>query len=114
MRHYEIIFIVHPDQSEQVPDMIERYKKIIISGKGKIHRLEDWGRRSLAYQIKKVIKAHYICFNIEINKKTLLEIETSFRFNDAILRYLTIKTKKVETEESSFLRFIQKKESDQK
>ena len=92
MRHYEIVFIVHPDQSEQVPAMVERYRSMVTSRGGKIHRLEDWGRRQLAYQIKKVYKAHYVCMNIEIDNETLAELEHAFKFNDAVLRHLIITT----------------------
>jgi small subunit ribosomal protein S6 len=90
MRHYEICFIVHPDQSEQVPAMIERYKGVIAARNGRVHRLEDWGRRQLAYPIQKVHKAHYVLMNIECDQETLNELEHSFRFNDAVLRHLTI------------------------
>ncbi|MDD5387986.1 MAG: 30S ribosomal protein S6 [Gallionellaceae bacterium] len=90
MRHYEIVFIVHPDQSEQVPAMVERYKTLIASKGGQIHRMEDWGRRQLAYTIQKMHKAHYLLMNIEIDQETLDELEHGFRFNDAILRHLTI------------------------
>ena len=90
MRHYEIVFIVHPDQSEQVPAMVERYKALIASKGGHIHRMEDWGRRQLAYTIQKMHKAHYLLMNIEIDQETLDELEHGFRFNDAILRHLTI------------------------
>lgn len=90
MRHYEIVFLVHPDQSEQVPAMIERYRSIIGSAQGKIHRLEDWGRRQLAYPIHKVHKAHYVLMNIECGLETLRELESAFRFNDAVLRTLVI------------------------
>lgn len=90
MRHYEIIFLVHPDQSAQVPGMIERYRSLIDAASGKIHRLEDWGRRHLAYPIKKIHKAHYVLMNIECDQPTLEELETSFRFNDAILRSMTL------------------------
>jgi small subunit ribosomal protein S6 len=93
MRHYEIVFIVHPDQSEQVPAMVERYKTLVTSKKGAIHRLEDWGRRQMAYPIQKVHKAHYVLMNIECDQETLDELEHAFRFNDAVLRHLTIKTK---------------------
>ena len=93
MRHYEILFLVHPDQSEQVPDMIQRYKAIIEKDSGVIHRLEDWGRRQLAYPINKVHKAHYVLMNIECGQASLNELETSFRFNDAIIRYLTQREK---------------------
>jgi small subunit ribosomal protein S6 len=90
MRHYEIVFIVHPDQSEQVPAMVERYKALIAAKGGHIHRLEDWGRLQLAYTIQKMHKAHYILMNIEIDQETLDELEHGFRFNDAILRHLTL------------------------
>ena len=91
MRHYEIVFIVHPDQSEQVPAMIERYKALVEGDAGKIHRLEDWGRRQMAYPIQKVHKAHYVLMNIECDQETLEELEHGFKFNDAVLRHLTIK-----------------------
>ena len=90
MRHYEIVFIVHPDQSEQVPAMIERYRGMVASGGGRIHRLEDWGRRQLTYPIQKVHKAHYVLMNIECDKPALDELEHAFRFNDAVLRHLTV------------------------
>ncbi len=90
MRHYEIVFLVHPDQSAQVPAMIDRYKATIEEASGKIHRLEDWGRRHLAYPIKKIHKAHYVLMNIECNQATLEELESGFRFNDAILRSQTL------------------------
>ena len=93
MRHYEIILMIHPDQSEQVPAMLERYKGMITAGGGKIHRVEDWGRRQLAYAIQKIHKAHYVLMNIECNQETLDELEHAFRFNDAVLRHLTVKTK---------------------
>jgi small subunit ribosomal protein S6 len=91
MRHYEIIFLVHPDQSEQVPAMIERYKGIIAAGGGAVHRLEDWGRRQLAYPINKVAKAHYVLMNIECDAKVLAELTGAFRFSDAVLRHLVVK-----------------------
>ena len=100
MRHYEIVFLVHPDQSEQVPAMIDRYKKLIEDAKGTIHRLEDWGRRQLAYQIQKIHKAHYVMMNIECDQATLDELENGFRFNDAVLRNLVIRRKKAITEPS--------------
>lgn len=100
MRHYEIVFLVHPDQSAQVPAMIERYKATIESASGKIHRLEDWGRRHLAYPINKIHKAHYVLLNIEVDKATLEELESGFRFNDAILRSLTLVQKHAITETS--------------
>ena len=91
MRHYEIVFLVHPDQSEQVPAMIDRYKEMITGNGGQIHRLEDWGRRLLAYPINKIHKAHYVLMNIECNAETLNELTSAFRFNDAVLRNLVIK-----------------------
>ena len=94
MRHYEVVFIVHPDQSEQVPAMIERYKTLVTSRNGAIHRLEDWGRRQMAYPIQKVHKAHYVLMNIECDGETLEELEHAFKFNDAVLRHLTVKTRK--------------------
>jgi len=97
MRHYEIVFIVHPDQSEQVPAMIERYKGIVTTRGGQIHRLEDWGRRQLAYEIQKVHKAHYVLMNIECDFDALGELEHSFKYNDAVLRHLIIKMKKAVT-----------------
>ncbi|CAA9890542.1 30S ribosomal protein S6 [Candidatus Methylobacter favarea] len=98
MRHYEIVFLVHPDQSAQVPAMIERYKSTIESASGAIHRLEDWGRRHLAYPIKKIHKAHYVLMNIECDQATLAELESGFRFNDAILRSMTLLQKQAITE----------------
>jgi small subunit ribosomal protein S6 len=94
MRHYEICFIVHPDQSEQVPAMVERYKGIVAARKGVVHRLEDWGRRQLAFPLAKVHKAHYVLMNIECDGETIAELEHSFRFNDAVLRHLTVKMTK--------------------
>jgi small subunit ribosomal protein S6 len=91
MRHYEIVFIVHPDQSEQVPGMIERYRGLVTSKSGKVHRLEDWGRRQLAYPLAKVHKAHYVLMNVECDQDTLDELEHAFKFNDAVLRHLTVK-----------------------
>ncbi|HQT82159.1 MAG: 30S ribosomal protein S6 [Ferrovum sp. 37-45-19] len=93
MRHYEIVFIVHPDQSEQVGAMVERYKNMVTQGGGQIHRFEDWGRRQLAYPIQKIHKAHYVLMNIECSSEILAEIENAFRFNDAVLRHLTIQMK---------------------
>ena len=87
MRHYEVVFIVHPDQSEQVPAMVERYQALVTGQGGSIHRLEDWGRRQLAYPIQKLVKAHYVCLNIECGQATLDELEHSFRYNDAVLRH---------------------------
>ena len=104
MRHYEIVFIVHPDQSEQVGAMVERYKTLITEAGGKIHRLEDWGRRQLAYPINKLHKAHYVLMNIECTPETVEEIETAFRFNDAVLRHLTIKMNHAETAASPMMK----------
>jgi len=104
MRHYEIVFIVHPDQSDQVPAMVERYKALVTGGQGVIHRLEDWGRRQMAYPIQKVHKAHYVLMNIECNGETLAELENAFKFNDAVLRHLTIKTDKAETAPSPMMK----------
>ena len=103
-RHYEVVFLVHPDQSEQVPAMIERYKSIIENGKGTIHRLEDWGRRQLAYPIQKIHKAHYVLMNIECDGETLNELEHAFKFNDAVLRHLTIKMKAAVTTPSPMMK----------
>jgi len=104
MRHYEIVFIVHPDQSEQVPAMVERYKALVASRGGQIHRLEDWGRRQLAYQIQKLHKAHYVLMNIECDGETLAELEHGFKFNDAVLRHLTIKMKRAVTTPSPMMK----------
>ena len=105
MRHYEIVILVHPDQSEQVPAMIERYQGIITSNKGKVHRLEDWGRRLLAYPINKIHKAHYVLMNIECGGESLNELTDAFRFNDAVLRNLVIKKNKVVTQPSPLFKF---------
>jgi small subunit ribosomal protein S6 len=104
MRHYEVVFIVHPDQSEQVPAMIERYKALVTQRGGQIHRLEDWGRRQLAYPIQKVHKAHYVLMNIETDQEALNELEHAFKFNDAVLRHLTIKMKKAQTAPSPMMK----------
>lgn len=104
MRHYEIVFIVHPDQSEQVPAMIERYRTLVTGRSGAIHRLEDWGRRQLAYPIQKMHKAHYVLMNIECDGATLAELENSFKFNDAVLRHLTIKVSKAVTTPSPMMK----------
>jgi len=100
MKHYEIVFLVHPDQSEQVPAMIERYRATIEGGGGSIHRLEDWGRRQLAYPIEKLHKAHYVLMNIECGNDALDELNSAFRFNDAVLRNLVIARKEAVTEQS--------------
>ncbi|WP_434516895.1 30S ribosomal protein S6 [Dechloromonas sp. ARDL1] len=104
MRHYEICFIVHPDQSEQVPGMVERYRSIVTAKGGSIHRLEDWGRRQLAYPIQKIHKAHYVLMNIECDGETLNELEHSFKFNDAVLRHLTVKMKAAVTAPSPMMK----------
>jgi small subunit ribosomal protein S6 len=104
MRHYEIVFMVHPDQSEQVPAMVERYKSLIEGGNGTIHRLEDWGRRQLAYPIQNLVKAHYIMLNVEITQGVLNELVDLFRFNDAILRHLVVKKDGPETEQSLIMK----------
>jgi small subunit ribosomal protein S6 len=104
MRHYEIVFLVHPDQSEQVPAMIERYKSLIEGGNGKIHRLEDWGRRQLAYPIENLVKAHYVLFNVEAGQEALNELVDAFRFNDAILRHLVVRRDEPVTEQSLIMK----------
>lgn len=104
MRHYEVVFLVHPDQSEQVPAMIERYKTLVENGGGKIHRLEDWGRRQLAYPIQNLVKAHYVLFNIEVEQAILAELTESFRFNDAVLRHLIMKRDEADTEMSIIMK----------
>jgi small subunit ribosomal protein S6 len=104
LRHYEIVFIVHPDQSEQVPGMIERYRNTITTGGGKVHRIEDWGRRQLAYPIQKVFKAHYVLMNIEVSNETLLELESAFKFNDAVLRHLTVSKREAESGPSPMMK----------
>lgn len=104
MRHYEIVFLVHPDQSEQVPAMIERYTSIVEGGNGKVHRLEDWGRRQLAYPINNLVKAHYVMFNVEADQSVLNELVETFRFNDAILRHLVIRRDEAVTEQSLIMK----------
>lgn len=104
MRHYEIVFMVHPDQSEQVPAMIERYRSLITAGDGIIHRLEDWGRRQLAYPIQKIHKAHYALMNIECSQETLAELEHAFKFNDAVLRHLIVAMKEAVTTPSPMMK----------
>ena len=103
-RHYEVVFLVHPDQSEQVPAMIERYKALVENGNGKIHRLEDWGRRQLAYPMQNLVKAHYVLLNIEADQAVLNELVESFRFNDAVLRNLVIKRDGPDTEQSLIMK----------
>ncbi len=110
MRHYEICFLVHPDQSEQVPAMLERYRTMIEEKSGSIHRLEDWGRRQLAYPVAKLHKAHYVLMNIECDNETLSELESLFRFNDAVLRHLTIRRQDGITEQSEMLKAKEEKD----
>jgi len=110
MRHYEICFLVHPDQSEQVPAMLERYRNMIEEKKGSIHRLEDWGRRQLAYPIAKLHKAHYVLMNIECDDAILAELEGAFKFNDAVLRHLTIRRQDAVVEQSEMLKAKEEKD----
>ena len=113
MRHYEIVFLVHPDQSDQVPAMIERYRSIIEGqGSGKVNRLEDWGRLQLAYPIQKVHKAHYVLMNIECDQEVLNEMSSAFRFNDAVIRNMIISTKKAVTEPSPMMKIIEKENAE--
>lgn len=111
MRHYEIVFLVHPDQSEQVPAMIERYQATIEADGGKIHRLEDWGRRHLAYSIDKIHKAHYVLMNVEMTQVAFEEMDAAFRYNDAVLRNLIIRRDEAVTEESAIMKTEREKES---
>ena len=113
MRHYEIVFLVHPDQSEQVPAMIDRYKEMVASGSGITHRVEDWGRRRLAYMINDVHKAHYVMINIECDLNVLSDIERNFKFNDSILRHLVVRRKKAETEESPMAKAKAKEDAEE-
>lgn len=111
MRHYEIVFLVHPDQSEQVPAMVERYRNLITGSGGAVHREEDWGRRQLEFPIKKIHKAHYVLMNVECSNETLDEIESAFRFNDAVLRHLTLSCKAAVTEKSAMMKEVEREES---
>ncbi len=111
MRHYEVVFMVHPDQSEQVQAMIERYKQMLETRAGKLHRIEDWGRLQLAYPIQKIAKAHYVMMNIEIDQEGLDELENAFRFNDAVLRHLVVRMPKAETGPSLMMKRIQKEDT---
>ena len=104
MRHYEVVFMVHPDQSEQVPAMTERYRAIIEGASGKVHRLEDWGRRQLAYPIRKLIKAHYVLMNVECGKEALDELTSTFRFNDAVIRHFVLSREEAVTEPSAMMK----------
>ena len=110
MRHYEIVFIVHPDQSEQVPAMVERYRGMVEARQGKVHRFEDWGRRQLAYPIQKLAKAHYVLLNIEADQQTLEDLEHAFKFNDAVLRHLVVRMKKAETAPSPKKKEVQREQ----
>lgn len=114
MRHYEIVILVHPDQSSQVPAMIQRYQSVIEQRQGKIHRMEDWGRRQLAYPISKVHKAHYVLMNIECDQETLDELENAFRYNDAVLRNLIVKRQEAITEQSVVLLSAEKSKNSYK
>ncbi|MDJ0832884.1 MAG: 30S ribosomal protein S6 [Gammaproteobacteria bacterium] len=111
MRHYEIVFLVHPDQSEQVPAMVERYRNMITASGGTVHREEDWGRRQLEFPIKKIHKAHYVLMNIECGKEVVEELESIFRFNDAVLRHMTLNMKKAVSEKSPMMIAVEKEES---
>lgn len=111
MRHYEVVFLVHPDQSSQVPGMIQRYQTMIQQGGGKIHRSEDWGRRQLAYPINKIHKAHYVLMNIECDQSTIDELKNAFRYNDAVLRNLILSCRGAITEPSAVLKGAEKSRS---
>ena len=111
MRHYESILLIHADQSEQVPAMLERYKGMITAGGGQIHRVEDWGRRQLAYLINKLAKAHYLCLNIEADQAVMAELEHAFKFNDAVLRHLTVQRKQADTGPSSMMKTVEREEA---
>ena len=108
MRHYEIVFLVHPDQSDQVSAMVDRYKTMIENGNGKVHRLEDWGRRILAYPINKILKAHYVMLNIETSQEILDELVSAFRFNDAVLRHMVLSCKEAVTEPSPMMKSLER------
>ena len=111
LRHYELVLMVHPDQSEQVPGMIERCKSFVLTRKGVVHRVEDWGRRQLAFPILKIAKAHYLLFNIECGKEDIKELDHSFKFNDAIIRHLSIKVEGPPEGSSAMMKIVQKEES---
>jgi small subunit ribosomal protein S6 len=108
MRHYEIVFLVHPDQSDQASAMVDRYKTMIENGDGKVHRLEDWGRRILAYPINKILKAHYVMMNIETSQEILDELVSAFRFNDAVLRHMVLVCKEAVTDSSPMMKSLEK------
>jgi small subunit ribosomal protein S6 len=111
MRHYEIVLLIHPDQSEQVPAMLERYKSMITTGGGVIHRVEDWGRRQLAYLVNKLAKAHYLCLNIEADQAVMAELEHAFKFNDAVLRHMTVAKKAADTAPSLMMKTVEREEA---
>jgi small subunit ribosomal protein S6 len=111
MRHYEIVLLIHPDQSEQVPAMLERYKGVVTAGGGKVHRVEDWGRRQMAYMIQKLAKTHYLCLNIECSKEVLAELETGFRFNDAVIRHLTVLQDEAVSGPSVMMKMVEREDS---
>jgi len=111
MRHYEIVLLIHPDQSEQVPAMLERYKGMITAGGGKVHREEDWGRRQLAYMINKLAKAHYLCLNIEADQAVMAELGHALKLNDAVLRHLPVQKKKADTAPSSMMKTVEREEA---
>jgi small subunit ribosomal protein S6 len=111
VRHYEVVFMVHPDQSEQVPAMIDRYKQMVEGRSGKMHRIEDWGRLQLTYPIQKIAKAHYVLMNVEADQTTLEELENAFRFNDAVLRHLVVRMTKAENSPSVMSKRLQKDDS---
>jgi small subunit ribosomal protein S6 len=111
MRHYEVVFLVHPDQSEQVPAMIERYRAMVESQEGIVHRLEDWGRRQLAYPIQKLVKAHYVLMNVEAGEEAVEELVSAFRFNDAVLRHLVMRMEKADSEPSPLSKGREEEES---
>jgi small subunit ribosomal protein S6 len=113
MRHYEVVFIVHPDQSEQVPGMVERYRQMITGRGGKIHRHEDWGRRQMTFPMQKMHKAHYVLMNIEIDNETLIELEHAFKFNDAVLRHLTVSMSEAVTAPSPMMREVSARAADE-
>ncbi|VAX77127.1 30S ribosomal protein S6 [Serratia symbiotica] len=114
MRHYEIIFMVHPDQSEQVPDMIERYSSSITNAQGQIHRVEDWGRRPLAYPINKLYKAHYVLLNVEAPQEPIDELESNFRFNDAVIRSMIMRVNHAVTDTSPMLKAKDERRGDRR
>ncbi|MGC9456274.1 MAG: 30S ribosomal protein S6 [Halothiobacillaceae bacterium] len=114
MRHFEVVFMVHPDQSDQVPAMIERYRAIIETSGGTVHRLEDWGRRQLAYPIQKILKAHYVLMNVEAGQEAMAELEEAFRFNDAVLRNMVVRMDKAETEPSPMAREREREAGEQR